>query len=182
MSRAVRGKISARKDKAKACYEDGLKAVEDENWVKAASSLYMAHQYEPKNAEYKSLWEKNQHKSNQARAAQFISLAENAESFRNVREAMENYRKATECEPVEGLAYYRFGQLLKEYSGDPRSAVLQFRHAVMKEPKNVSYRAALAHLYMDQKMNKNAIREFQKVVELDPKNKEAKSALRKLRF
>lgn len=182
MDKAVRGKISARFEKAKACHKDGLEAIENENWVKAAASLYMAHQYAPKNDEYKKLWEEAQVHANRARAAQFVSLAENAESFRNIREAMENYKKATECDPPDGVAHYRFGQLLNEYSGDPRGALQQFRHAVMKEPENVRYRVALADLYLAQKMTKNAIREYQKAVELDPKNKVAKTALRKLRF
>ena len=169
-------------EKAKACYQDGLREIEAENWVKAASSLYMAHQYNPKNEEYKKLWEETQNKSNRSRSAQFIALAENAESFRNIREAMENYKKATECDPEEGVAHYRFGQLLKDFSGDARGALQQFRQAVLKEPQNVRYRVALAELYIGEGMTRNAIREYQKVLEIEPKHKDAKSALRKLRF
>tara|TARA_B100001250_G_C19311382_1_gene576424 strand:- start:6 stop:554 length:549 start_codon:yes stop_codon:yes gene_type:complete len=182
MAKAVRSRISAQLEKAKACYQDGLAAIQEENWVKAASSLYMAHQYAPKNLEYKKLWEENQLKSNEMRSAQFISVAENAESFRNVREAMENYKKATECDPQSGLSHYRLGRLIKDFSGDARGALLQFRHAVMKEPGNLQYRLALADLYVEQNMTKNAIREYQKAVEIDPKNKAAKAGLRKLRF
>ena len=182
VTQAVRNRLSARMEKAKACYQDGLKEIEAENWVKAASSLYMAHQYNPKNEEYKRLWEETQVKSNRSRAAQFIALAENAESFRNVREAMENYKRATECDPEDGVAHYRFGQLLNEFSGDARGALQQFRHAVQKEPRNVRYRIALADLYIGQGMTRNAIREYQKVLEIEPKHKEAKLALRKLRF
>jgi len=182
VTEAVRGRINARLEKAKACYHDGKSAIEEENWVKAASSFYMAHQYSPKNAEYKALWEDAQVKSNQTRAAQFIALAENAESFRNVREAMENYKKAAECDPSEGMAHYRFGQLLHEFADDARTAMQQFRLAVQKEPDNVRYRMALAQLYLSQNMSKNAVREYQKVVEIEPKHKEAKAALRKLRF
>jgi|GEM_PF-1420352 len=182
MAKAVRNRITAQMEKAKACYQDGLAAMEEDNWVKAASSLYMAHQYAPKNMEYKKLWEENQLKSNEMRAAQFISVAENAESFRNVREAMENYKKASECDPKGGVSHYRLGRLLKDFSGDARGALLQFRHAVMKEPENLQYRLALADLYVEQNMTKNAIREYQKAVEIDPKNKAAKAGLRKLRF
>lgn len=182
MSETVRNKMNARRDKAQACYEDGIKAIEEENWGPAASSLYLAHQYAPNNTEYKSLWEETQSKANHARSLKFISLAENAESFRNVREAMHNYQKATECDPDDGLAHYRFGKLLAEYSGDARAALLQFRHAVMKTPDDVKYRMALADLYVTQNMTKNAVREYQKALDLDPKNKDAKNALRKLRF
>jgi curved DNA-binding protein CbpA len=182
MSETVRNKVNGRRDKAKACYEEGLKAIEEENWGPAASSLYLAHQYAPNNAEFKSLWEETQAKANQTRSLKFISLAESAESFRNVREAMHNYQKATECDPMDGLAHFRFGKLLAEHSGDARAALLQFRHAVMKTPNDVRYRMALADLYVNQNMSKNAVREYQKVLELDPKNKDAKNALRKLRF
>ena len=182
VTQAVRSRLSARMEKAKACYQDGLREIEAENWVKAASSLYMAHQYNPKNEEYKKLWEETQIKSNRSRSAQFIALAENAESFRNIREAMENYKKATECDPEEGVAHYRFGQLLKDFSGDARGALQQFRQAVLKEPQNIRYRVALAELYIGEGMTRNAIREYQKVLEIEPKHKDAKSALRKLRF
>jgi curved DNA-binding protein CbpA len=182
MSETVRNKVNERRDKAKACYEDGLKAIEEENWGPAASSLYLAHQYAPNNAGFKSLWEETQAKANQTRSLKFISLAESAESFRNVPEAMHNYQKATECDPEDGLAHFRFGKLLAEHSGDARAALLQFRHAVMKTPNEIKYRMALADLYVTQNMSKNAVREYQKALELDPKNKDAKNALRKLRF
>ena len=95
---------------------------------------------------------------------------------------MENYKKATECDPEEGVAHYRFGLLLKDFSGDARGALQQFRQAVLKEPQNVRYRVALAELYIGEGMTRNAIREYQKVLEIEPKHKDAKSALRKLRF
>jgi len=178
----LREKLGERIAKAKSYYEKGLVAIEAEDWAKAGSALQMATQLDPSNDEYKKSHQEVRPKAASVRASGFVRAAESAESFRNVKEAIYNYQKAVACDPPEGTAYYRLGQLLLDYASEPREALKNFRRAVSNEPESVKYRLALAALYVREGMGKNAQREYQKVLAIDPKNKEAKSSLKKLRF
>jgi len=94
---------------------------------------------------------------------------------------LEHYQKAVECEPDEGLAYYRLAQLLLHKVDDPRAAMTNLRRAVGYEADNHRYRVALAQLYVIVGMPRNAVREYQRVLEEDPKNTAAKQGLRRAR-
>jgi tetratricopeptide (TPR) repeat protein len=115
------------------------------------------------------------------RALQFVNQAENAETYGNWREALDCYEKAVECNPTEGLSFFRLGQLLHARADDTRGAVTQFRTAVAREPESTKYRLALAEIYMVVEMPRNAEREYIKVLELQPNNATAKAGLRKAR-
>ena len=178
----LREKLEERLAKAKSYYEKGLVAMESEDWAKAGSALQMATQLDPSNDEYKNAHRGVRPKAAAVRASGFIRAAEGAESFRNVKEALYNYQKAVACDPPEGTAFYRLGKLQLEYASEPREALKNFRRAVSKEPSNIKYRLALAELYVREGMEKNAQREYQKVLAVEPKSKEAKNGLKKLRF
>jgi tetratricopeptide (TPR) repeat protein len=173
--------VGENRGKAKAHFEEGKREYEAGNYIKAASSLYLATQFDAKNAEYRALNEEAQQFARNMRALQFVNQAESAETYGNWREALEYYQKAVECNPSEGLSYYRLAQLLYSKVDDTRGAVTQFRLAVAREPDSSKYRLALAEIYMVVQMPKNAEREYQKVLELQPNNGAAKSGLRKAR-
>jgi curved DNA-binding protein CbpA len=167
--------------KAQAHFDEGKREYEAGNYIKAASSLYLAAQFDPENAEYRALNEEAQQFARNMRALQFVNQAESAETYGKWREALEYYQKAVECNPTEGLAHFRLGQLLHGKADDTRGAVTQFRTAVAREPDNTKYRLSLAEIYMVVGMPRNAEREYQKVLELKPDNGAAKAGLRKAR-
>ncbi|MEE2751726.1 MAG: DnaJ domain-containing protein [Myxococcota bacterium] len=168
-------------EKARKHFEEGKREYDSGNFIKAASSLYLAMTFDGDNEEYKALNEEVQQKARNMRSLQFVNQAESAESFGSWREALEHYQKAVECEPNEGLAYFRLAQLLIHKVDDPRAAMTNLRRAVTYEPDNHKYRLALAELYVLVGMPRNAIREYQRVLEADPKNGAAKQGLRKAR-
>ncbi len=173
--------VGQNRGKAQAHFEEGKREYEAGNYIKAASSLYLATQFDPGNAEYRAINEEAQQFARNMRALQFVNQAENAETYGNWREALDFYQKAVECNPTEGLAFYRLGQLLYEKADDTRGAVSQFRMAVAREPESTKYRLALAEIYIVVGMPRNAEREYQKVLELQPGNGAAKAGLRKAR-
>ncbi len=178
----LREQINERLIKAKSYFDKGMVAVGEEDWVKAASALQMAVQLDSNSDEYMKVYEEVRPKAANVRAAGFIRAAESAESFRNLKEALYNYQQAVACDPPDGLPYFRLGQLLLDYADKPRDALQNFRIAVAREPDSTKYRLALADLYVGEGMGKNAQREYQKVLQVEPKNKSAKKALKKLRF
>ncbi len=178
---ALKRQLVEKLAKARRYYRAAQEDIESERWIKAAGSLYLAIQYDERNAEYKRLYDEVKVKANTLRAAQFIAIAENAEAYRNIREAVSNYQKAVECSPEDGKAYFRLGQLLQVYEDDTRGALANYREAVGREPKNLRYRMALADLYAQLDMRANAHREYEFILRADPKNSEAKTGARKTR-
>jgi len=178
---SLREAVGHNRGKAQAHFDEGKREYEAGNYIKAASSLYLATQFDPGNAEYKALNEEAQQFARNMRALQFVNQAENSEAYGNWRDALDYYQKAVECNPSEGLAYYRLAQLLYSKADDTRGAVTQFRTAVAREPESTKYRLALAEIYMVVQMPRNAEREFQKVLELQPENAAAKAGMRKAR-
>jgi curved DNA-binding protein CbpA len=177
----LREAVGENRGKAQAHFEEGKREYESGNYIKAASSLYLATQFDQGNTEYRALNDEAQQFARNMRALQFVNQAESAETYGNWREALEYYQKAVECNPSEGLSYYRLAQLLYSKADDTRGAVTQFRMAVAREPDSTKYRLALAEIYMVVQMPRNAEREYQKVLELKPNNGAAKAGLRKAR-
>ena len=177
----LREAVGQNQGKAQAHFEEGKREYESGHYIKAASSLYLATQFDPGNAEYRTLNDEAQQFARNMRALQFVNQAENAEGYGNWREALDFYQKAVECNPSEGLAYYRLAQLLYKKGDDTRGAVKQFRAAVVREPESTKFRLALAEIYMVVEMPRNAEREYQKILELQPDNGAAKAGLRKAR-
>ena len=180
-AQVLRDRLIDQLSRAQRYYEQGQKDMDAGQWVKASSSLYLAVKFDPRNPEYRALHAEAKTRANGIRAAQFIALAENAESYRNIREAVSNYQKAVECEPQQGLAYYRLAELQRAFEEDPRGALRNYRRAVEKEPESIRYRMALGNMYAELDMKNNAVREFEAVLRLDPKHADAKQGLKKAR-
>ena len=168
-------------EKARQHYEEGKREFEAGNFIKAASSAYLATTFDSSDVEYKEFNVLVQQKARNLRSMQFVNQAENSENFGNWREAQEFYQKAVDCEPEEGLAYFRLAQLLVHKADDSRGAMSNLRRAVLCEPDNHKYRNALAELYVVVDMPRNAEREYQRVLEKDPKNAKARQGLRRTR-
>jgi curved DNA-binding protein CbpA len=177
----LRDRLIAQLSRAKRYYEQGQADMDAGQWLKASGSLYLAVKFDPRNPEYRELYAEAQSRASQTRAAQYIALAENAESYRNIREAVANYQKAVECDPEEGLAFYRLAELQRAFEEDPRGALRNYRRAVEKEPGSIRYRMALGNMYADLNMKNNAVREFEAVLRIEPKHAEAKQGLKKAR-
>jgi tetratricopeptide (TPR) repeat protein len=177
----LRDRLILQLSRAKRYYEQGQADMEEGLWLKAAGSLYLAVQFDPRNPEYREHYQEARRHANQAKAAQYIALAENAESYRNIREAVSNYQRAVECDPKEGLAFYRLAELQRAFEEDPRGALRNYRRAVEKEPGSIRYRMALGNMYAELNMKNNASREFDAVLRVDPKNANAKEGRKKSR-
>lgn len=178
----LRRQIAQRLAKARKYYQTAQKEIEDEQWVKAASSLYLACQYDPKNADYKVLHAETSAKANQSRVQQFMEEARNCEDYGKTKQAIYAYEKAIEYDPPTGKPWFLLGRLLLQSEDDDRGALSHFRRAVDKEPSNVGYRLALASQYVKLGMNRNAKREYQAILEREPKHEDAKAGLKKVRF
>lgn len=177
----LRTQILDQTTRAKGYYEAGLEDFNQGRWASAESALYLAMRYDTVNATYGDLFKRAQTKARQARGQAFFALASQTETYGNQRDAIANYRKAVECEPEEGAAYFRLGQLLRQHDEDPREVLALLRKSVQKEPRNVDYRLALAEMYRTLKLGQNAMREVQAALEAEPRNPKALALFKQLK-
>ncbi|MFZ5476847.1 MAG: J domain-containing protein [Myxococcota bacterium] len=173
--------ILDQKRKAEAHFENAQKEFAAGQYGKAESAAYLAMTIDARNSAYKELYEKARSLARETRAKQLLQQAENAESYGKVKEAIQLLKQAVECEPPEGAPYFRLGQLLRAHDDDGRNALTNLRKAAQKEPKNATYRLALAEMYASINLTANAQREATAVLQLEPKNEGAKALLKKLK-
>ena len=167
--------------KAKTYYEAGQADLESNNVVKAASSFYLAHQYDPRNKTYKAAYDDANGRARSVQAQQFVGMARSAEDYGSHREAIVYYQKAVDLDPPDGVAFYRLGRLLRRLDATDRAALDNLRQAVIKNSDKTEYRIALAECFEDHSMKRNAHREFRAALGLEPGNETAKSGLKRTR-
>ncbi|MCB9743877.1 MAG: DnaJ domain-containing protein [Alphaproteobacteria bacterium] len=179
--RRMREQILRRMRKARAYYKQGLAEAESGEWIKAASSFYLAMTHDERNEEYKVRFAEADRKGKHILAAQHLEKARKAESFRNHQEALNSYRLAADCDPDTGEPWFRLAQLVIKLENDQRAALGHYRRAVEKEPNNIEYRMALAESYELHEMRRNAHREYQAVLDLRKDHAEAKEGAKRTR-
>jgi curved DNA-binding protein CbpA len=177
----LRKQLAGQISKARQYYVEALRDAQEGNYVKAAASLYLATRYDPGNAEYKTLLEdyQTQGKTQMARAA--IHIAENAESYHDLRTAIAAYEKACSYDPPLALPFYRLALLRLRDNEDDREAVRLLRQSAEKEPGNIRYRMDYAACLRRQNMEAQARREYMAILRLQPNHAEAKEALKKVK-
>ena len=173
--------IAEQLGRARAYAASGREDLEAGRYSKAESALYLAAKFDPRNAEYQQLLQQAQRKAAEIRARAHVQLAESEESFGRTKEAIAAYRKAVDCDPAEGVAFFRLSRYVLKEENDERQAVSLLRKAVAKEPKNAAYRLALAELYEKNGLGANALREAQAAFDVEPKNDAARAMVRRLR-
>ncbi len=163
-------------------YEAGKAEYDAGHFAKAESQLYLASRYDPKNATYQQLYVLAQKRARSLRAEQYVHQAEQAAEYGRSTDAIALLRKAVESDGPNGAAEFKLYQaLVKEGDTDRSQLMGLLRKAVQKDPKNVSFRIALAEHYLGMEMAVNATREVQAALEAEPNNEQVKALLKKLR-
>jgi Flp pilus assembly protein TadD len=90
-------------------------------------------------------------------------------------------QESVDCKPTRGKYYSEFAKLINEHTLQQRVALEHMKKAVEVEPRNVSYTMELAAAYVDLGMPTNAVRAYERVLRLEPKNSVAAKALKRLK-
>lgn len=179
MVEKVKQQLTEQFARAQRYYEGGKEEFDAGRFTKAESALYLATRYDPKNEEYQRIYQIAVVKARQSRSSSYVLVAEQAEQYQNIKDAISNYRKACECDPDSGKPFFRLANLLRTVEEDTREALALYRKAVQKEPKVVEYRLGLGEMYVHLNMGANAMREAQAALEVDPRSEPAKALFRK---
>ena len=176
----VRQNLTEQRRRATHFFNIGAKDYEEGFPLKAIASLHIACKLDPVNEEYQKLYQEVKKIARSAKAIEYFTEAESAESFQNYQKAISSYRKAVEYEIDDARAYARLAYLLEKLDPDSRESIRLMQIAVQKESDNVDYLCILGEIYSREGLRLNARREFQKVLQIEKNNTRAKTGIKKL--
>ncbi len=172
--------IAKRKAKAKSFFEAAMAAVSDERWLEAAASLRLAVAYDPKSALYRERFGEVQAQAHEIRFAQLMKEADSALSFRDRKDALRIYEEALIFRPYDPEANHVAAKLAWLAADDLHRAKEYAMRAVEADPDKAEYHRGLGQIYAAAGLKANARRELKTALRLDPRDLEAKQALKSL--
>jgi Flp pilus assembly protein TadD len=178
---ALKKRLLLRLKKARRYYKAGVEEAEAGQWVKAASSFYLATQYAPKNEEYKRRFTEANMRGRQVQADLILQAGRSAEDYGSLREAVSHYQRAVEIKPPHGAPYFRLGRALRRLDNMDRAALDNLRTAVTNTPNTLEFRMELAACFEDHGMKRNANREYKAAMDLDRNDEAAKAGFKRTR-
>jgi len=159
----------------------GKQAFEDGSFAQAATDLQMALSLDPRNAEITSLLADARRKAAALRAADHYDHGVSAEVLGRPQKALACFKAALEADPGNlraGAAAVRVALEL----GDVAEARARAETVVRANPSAAVAHEALAIVLEAEGQKKEARRELERAVDLDPRLDSAKERLKKLRW
>lgn len=173
--------LAERIAKARRAMKAGQQAMDEQRWGEAASNFQMAMTLDPRNTRAKALFKRAQGQARNMKAEAFYKKAQDALLAQDAKRAAEELQKAVDCKPTRGKYYYEFGKLIMEHTLQQKTGLELLRKSVELEPRNVDYCLELGKTYEEMGMPSNAVRVYERVVQVDKKNSIATKALKRLK-
>jgi curved DNA-binding protein CbpA len=172
--------IAQRRAKAKGFFEAAMAAMAEERWLEATGSLRLAIAFDPANAGYRERFGEVQPKAHAIRFEQLMKEADSALSFRDRGDALRLFEEALHFKPYDAGANHTAARLAWLVAEDLHKAKEYAARATESEPDNGEYHRTLGQIYQAAGLTANARRELKVALRLDPKDREAKAALKDL--
>jgi len=176
----VANPVAERLERAERYYKEGMAHYQNENFIPASNTLRLAVSFDPKNERYRQAFEKVNERARQVRAEQHWKAGYLQESVGRPREALQSYLEAVEAWPRHDYCVH-VAELLVEHVGDLRRAAELAELAVAAEPHEVDYLVLLGRIYAQANLTKKAQGVFERALEIDKKNDDAKQALKSIK-
>lgn len=176
----VANPVAERLERAERYYKEGMAHYQSENFIPASNTLRLAVSFDPKNEHYRQAFEKVNERARQVKAEQYWKAGYLQESVGRPREALQSYLEAIEAWPRHDYCAH-VAELLVEHTGDLRRAADLAEQAVAAEPQEVDYLVLLGRIYGEANLTKKAQGVFERALEIDPKNDDAKQALKSIK-
>jgi curved DNA-binding protein CbpA len=169
-----------RRRKAKSFFEAGMSAFAQERWLEAAGAVRLAIAFDPSNEAFREPFAEVQRRAHEERAGALQKQAEGALEMRDLPQALKLFEEAVHYRPADAELADQAARLAWQGLGELRKAKDLAAHAVELAPENAVYRRTLGMIYRDAGLAANAKRQLEAALRLDPKDAEAKAALRGL--
>jgi curved DNA-binding protein CbpA len=172
--------VEERRRKAKGFFESGMAAFRKDRWLEAAGSVRLAIAFDPQNEAYRAAFPDVQGRAHEERAKQVLKEADSCYDLGDYRDALRLYEEATHYRPFDAELNHKAARLGFRLGEDLRKAKEYGSSACELEPESAMYHRTLGQIFAAAGLEANARRELQQALRLDPKDTEAKEALRAL--
>jgi curved DNA-binding protein CbpA len=169
-----------RRRKAKSFFEAGMAAFAKDRWLEAAGAVRLAIAFDPSNEAFREPFAEVQRRAHEERASALQKQAEGALELRDLPQALKLFEEAVHYRPADAELAFQAARLAWQGLAELRKAKELAAHAVELAPENAVYRRTLGMIYRDAGLAANAKRQLEAALRLDPKDTEAKAALRGL--
>ncbi len=114
-------------------------------------------------------------------AEQKFQLAMDAMRQNNLGQALPLFGQAVRLAPTQARYHAEYAQALIKNPQLRKQAEAEFQEAIKYDEKNLSYKIMLARFYRDMRLFKRAEGEIQRILDIDPNNKDAQRLLDSLK-
>jgi curved DNA-binding protein CbpA len=170
-----------RKAQARRHYDDAVDWKEKKNMVKAANSVRLALTLDSDNARYQALLDEVGPKASEIRADNEYKRGRYEESMGNEEGALVAYLAAIEQNPNNSRALFRAAQVMLAMKRDLKTALTFARKAEQLDPENGEVVRTTADLYYLMNMSKNALREYNRYLQINPFDERIVERVKELR-
>lgn len=177
---SVTSTLLGRSKRAQTFYEQGLRQLAANQVLAAAASLKLAVTFGGDAPQYRRAYDEAVEKSRTLTAENYYKRGIFEESVGRMELAGKHFIQAAEALPTKALYLYRAAEALLA-SQDLIKAKDYATRAVQVDGSSVDARVALARVYDAVGMSKNARRELQHALKLDPGNTQVKDLLKGIR-
>jgi curved DNA-binding protein CbpA len=167
-----------RRRKAKGFFEAGMAAFAAERWLEAASAVRLAIAFDPENEAFRERFSEVQQRAHHERSRALERQAESALGLHDYAEAFRLLEEAVHFRPADPELAHRAAKIAWQALGELRKAKELAAHAVELDPGKGAYRRTLGSIYRAAGLVANARRELEAALRIDPRDAEAKAALR----
>ncbi len=176
-----RDELMKRLKKARKAFLLGKQHYDNHEYKEAAERFQLAMLLDPKHKEAPEMYRRSLSAARDAKAEAFWRQGREAMDREQYQDAARFFKQSVDCQPTRGKYYHSFGMIIWEHTMRQRTAIELLRTAVEKEPRNVEYILELARAYETVGMPSNALKAFERVLEIESGNAEAKKGVKRLR-
>ncbi len=173
--------LAQRKRQARAHFKDAEKHWEEKNPLKAANSVRLALTLDPGNPDFQALMDEVGPKAAEIRAEKEYKRGRYEESIGNWEVALDAYMVGIELNPDESRALHRAAVIMLELARDLKTALSFCRRAQRLDPETSEIVKTAADLYVELGMTKNALREYERYLKVNPFDEKVQEKVDELR-
>ncbi len=173
--------MARRKAQARQHFEEAKTARADRDVLKANNEIRIALSLDPDNSTYEAFLQEVAPSASTIRADKEYKRGRYEESMGNDEGALAAYLSALEINPEESRALHRAAVLMLGMKKELKTALTFARKALQLSPDEKDVIKVTADLYLALEMYKNALREYNKYLKLDPFDEKVIERVKQLR-
>jgi len=178
---SVLNAIAERVKKAKTIFEEGMRYYESGDFSSALRNFKLCVAYDPFNQKYKEMLSKADMQQKKIKIKKIIEIAEVKDEMDETDEAIAMLEEAIQMGCDDPVAYHLLGRLYLKKNVNLQTAKTYCLKAIELNPKNADYYITLGQIYTSAGLIRNAKREFERALAIQPDNHRIKLYLEEIK-